>query len=53
MRGWRLQVRAEFFNIMNHPNFKNPNTTLGSVTYGQITSDNGARTTELAARLFW
>ncbi len=49
----RLQFRAEFYNLMNHPNFKNPNTTLGNVNYGKITSDNGARTTELALRLFW
>jgi hypothetical protein len=49
----RLQLRAEFFNVMNHPNFKNPNTTLGNVNYGKITSDNGARTTELTLRLFW
>ena len=32
VREWlRLQIRAEFFNVMNHPNFKNPNTTLGNV----------------------
>ncbi len=49
----RLQFRAEFYNVMNHPNFKNPNTTLGNVNYGKITSDNGARTTELTLRLFW
>ncbi|MCU1259048.1 MAG: TonB-dependent receptor, plug [Bryobacterales bacterium] len=54
LREWlRLQIRAEFFNAANHPNFKNPNTTLGNVNYGKITSDNGARTTELAVRLFW
>lgn len=33
---------------MNHPNFKNPNTTHGNVNYGKITSDNGALTMELA-----
>jgi hypothetical protein len=54
LREWlRLQFRAEFYNVMNHPNYKNPNTTLGNVTYGKITSDNGARTTELTLRLFW
>jgi len=49
----RLQLRGEFYNAMNHPNFKNPNTTLGNVNYGKITSDNGPRTIELALRLFW
>ena len=27
---WRLQLRAEFFNLWNHPNFANPSTTFGS-----------------------
>ena len=27
---WWLRMRAEFFNIWNHPNFANPSTTFGS-----------------------
>ncbi len=28
---WNMQLRAEFFNILNHPNFENPrNATVGS-----------------------
>ncbi len=27
---WTLRLRAEFFNIWNHPNFANPSTTFGS-----------------------
>lgn len=27
---WLLRLRAEFFNIWNHPNFGNPSTTFGS-----------------------
>jgi hypothetical protein len=27
---WVLRLRAEFFNIWNHPNFANPSTTFGS-----------------------
>ena len=34
----RLQFRAEAFNLTNTPNFAEPNTTLGSPTFGQITS---------------
>jgi hypothetical protein len=48
-----LQLRGEFYNTFNHPNFKNPNTTLGNKLYGQITSDNGARVMEVALRIFF
>jgi len=48
-----LQLRGEFYNTFNHPNFKNPNTTIGNVNYGKITSDNGARVMELALRMFF
>ena len=33
-----VQFRGEFFNIMNHPNFDNPNTTETSSFFGRITS---------------
>jgi hypothetical protein len=32
----RLQFRAEVFNLFNHPNFAQPNTTFGSPSFGQI-----------------
>jgi hypothetical protein len=48
-----LQLRGEFYNTMNHANFKNPNTTLGNVNYGKITSDNGPRVMEAAVRIFF
>ena len=35
-----LQIRAEFFNAFNHPQFSNPGTTVSSpATFGVITSD--------------
>jgi hypothetical protein len=29
-RDWSFRLRAEFFNIWNHPNFASPSTTFGS-----------------------
>jgi hypothetical protein len=49
----RIQLRGEFYNTFNHPNFQNPNTTIGNRLYGKITADNGARVMELALRLFF
>lgn len=34
----RVQLRAEFFNIFNHPTFALPNGTLGSPTFGLSTA---------------
>ncbi len=32
-----LRFRAEFFNILNHPNFGNPNNDLSSPLFGTST----------------
>ena len=50
---YRLQFRGEFYNSFNHPNFSNPNTTLGNVNYGKVTGDIGPRNMEVAIRLFF
>ncbi|HEY3835250.1 MAG TPA: TonB-dependent receptor, partial [Bryobacteraceae bacterium] len=39
----RLQVRAEAFNLMNHPNFGGPNGNISSSSFGQITSASDPR----------
>jgi hypothetical protein len=47
-----LEFRAEAFNTFNHTNPGNPNTSLHSTSYGQITGTQGdPRLLELAARL--
>ncbi|MHB8502473.1 MAG: TonB-dependent receptor domain-containing protein [Candidatus Acidiferrales bacterium] len=33
-----LQLRGDFFNICNHPNFAQPNATVGSAAFGTITA---------------
>ena len=36
-----LQFRAEFFNALNHPNWGDPGTSLGTATFGRINSTAG------------
>lgn len=47
-----LEVRAEAFNILNKAAFGTPNATVGSATFGYITSQaNSPRNIQLGARL--
>ncbi len=36
-----LELRAEASNVLNSVNFGNPNTSVGTSTFGQITSTAG------------
>jgi Carboxypeptidase regulatory-like domain len=38
-----IQIRAEAFNVFNHPNFAQPNRTLTSSDFGRITATRTAR----------
>jgi len=46
----KLSFRAEFFNILNHTNFLAVSTSLGSGTYGQITSARDPRKVQLSMK---
>jgi hypothetical protein len=56
----RLQFRAEVFNILNTPQFNNPNASIGSSTAGTITGAGNpplfqrtSREIQLALKLYW
>lgn len=47
-----LQLRFEWFNFPNHPNWNNPNTNISSGGFGQITSTrNNMRQLQLGLKL--
>jgi hypothetical protein len=45
---FRTQFRGEFFNAFNQVHFNPPNTTVGSRSFGQITSAKPGRVIQLA-----
>jgi hypothetical protein len=49
--GWKLQFRADSFNLLNHVNFRSPTTTTTSGGYGSITSSGPARNLQGELRL--
>ena len=51
-----FELRADAFNAFNHANFANPNATLGSATFGQVTGTHGSyapRLVRLGARFMF
>ncbi|HYW41909.1 MAG TPA: TonB-dependent receptor [Bryobacteraceae bacterium] len=49
----RLQARLEAYNVLNHFNLNNPNTTFGQATFGQVTSKSNStpRNLQLGLRI--
>lgn len=48
-----LQLRAEAFNALNHPNFNNVDTGLGDGSFGRVNGAGDPRILEFAAKIFF
>ena len=49
----KIQLRGEFFNLTNHPNFGNPGNVLGGPGFGVINAADPGRRVQLGARMVW
>lgn len=49
----RLQFRAEFFNVWNHSQFLNPDSTVGDANFGQVTQARAPREIQFGLKLLW
>jgi hypothetical protein len=38
----KLEFRLEVYNVLNHINWENPNTSFGNVNFGKVTAKRGA-----------
>ena len=47
------ELRSEFFNVLNHPNFDIPGHTQGNPDFGVISSAEPARTVQIALRILF
>ncbi len=51
--GMSLEFRAEFFNVFNHPQFNNPDFTLGDANFGKITGAVNPRKGQMALKFYF
>ena len=50
--GWKLQLRGEFFNTLNHTNLNDPGTNFSSASnFGVITGAGSPRILQIGARI--
>jgi hypothetical protein len=51
---YRVEFRGEFFNGFNHPSFGQPATTVGSASFGVITSTRTSnRQIQFGMKIYW
>ena len=47
----QLQFRAEYFNVLNHTNFGDPNASVTNGAFGRVTSANDPRIGQMSLKL--
>jgi Carboxypeptidase regulatory-like domain/TonB dependent receptor len=50
---WKLDLRGEFFNIMNHANWGTPTAGLTSATFGQVTGFGSPRLVQVSTKVWF
>ena len=50
---FKLQIRAEAFNVFNRANFQTPGTAFGAANFGVITGAEDPRQVQFAARIYF
>jgi len=48
-----IEVRSEFFNVLNHANFNDPSTTLTSTSFGRLTSAQDPRILQFSLKVHY
>ena len=51
--GKEFQFRAEFFNLLNHPNFRLPDSDISSPTFNQILAALAPRLIQFALKFMF
>jgi hypothetical protein len=49
----KLEFRSEWFNLFNHTQFVGVGTTVGTATFGRVTSARDARIGQMALKVIW
>jgi hypothetical protein len=51
---YRLELRSDFFNILNHANWSNPGVSIASpTTFGQVTTFGSPRQIQMGLKLYF
>jgi hypothetical protein len=49
----RIELRSEWFNSLNHPNFLNPSASVGTGTFGKILNAGPSRQIQMALKFIF